>query len=82
MEYWAISRGSTSQMDHNVEDVVSYISRGETIHPGEVFGSCTVPLGCLLEHKRFLADGDVVEFDIEGIGALRNQIVATGGRGA
>ena len=75
-----ISRGSTRQMDHKIEDVVSYISRGETIYPGEVFGSGTVPLGCLLEHKRFLADGDVVELEIEGIGVLRNRIVKTGGR--
>ncbi len=72
-----ISRGSTRQMDHKIEDVVSYISRGETIYPGEIFGSGTVPLGCLLEHKRFLADGDVVELEIEGIGVLRNR-VATG----
>jgi 2-keto-4-pentenoate hydratase/2-oxohepta-3-ene-1,7-dioic acid hydratase in catechol pathway len=75
-----ISRGSTQQMDHKVEDIVSYISRGETIYPGEIFGSGTVPLGCLLEHKRFLADGDVIELEIEGIGVLRNRIVGTGGR--
>lgn len=74
-----ISRGSTRQMDHKVDDVVSYISRGETIYPGEIFGSGTVPLGCLLEHKRFLADGDVVELEIEGIGVLRNRIAGTGG---
>lgn len=43
-----ISRGSTRQMDHKVEDVVSYISRGETIYPGEIFGSGTVPLGGLI----------------------------------
>ncbi|MDJ0865090.1 MAG: fumarylacetoacetate hydrolase family protein [Myxococcota bacterium] len=70
-----ISRGSTSQMDHTIEDAVAYVSRGETIHPGEIVGSGTVPLGCLLEHKRALADGDVVELEIEGIGVLRNQIV-------
>jgi 2-keto-4-pentenoate hydratase/2-oxohepta-3-ene-1,7-dioic acid hydratase in catechol pathway len=75
-----ISRGSTRQMDHKVDDVVAYISRGETIYPGEIFGSGTVPLGSLLEHKRFLADGDVIELEIEGIGVLRNRIVATGGR--
>jgi len=70
-----ISRGSTSQMDHKIEDAIAYVSRGETIYPGEIVGSGTVPLGCLLEHKRSLADGDVVELEIEGIGVLRNQIV-------
>lgn len=71
-----ISRGSTSQMDHKVEDVISYISRGETLYPGEILGSGTVPLGSLMEHKRFLADDDVIEFEIEGIGVLRNRVVS------
>ena len=72
-----VSRGSSSQMDHKVDDVVSYISRGETIYPGEIFGSGTVPLGCGLEHKRFLQDGDVIELEITGIGVLRNRVAAT-----
>ncbi len=72
-----ISRGSTSQMDHKVEDVISYTSKGETIYPGEILGSGTVPLGCLMEHKRFLGDGDVVELEIQGIGVLRNRFVKT-----
>ena len=71
-----ISRGNSGQMDHTVDDVISYISRGETIYPGEIVGSGTVPLGCLMEHKRFLADGDVIELEIEGIGVLRNQVVS------
>lgn len=70
-----ISRGNTGQMDHKVEDVIAYVSRGETIYPGEILGSGTVPLGCLMEHKRSLSDGDVVELEIEGIGVLRNRIV-------
>jgi len=69
-----ISRGNTRQMDHKVEDVVSYISRDETIYPGEIFGSGTVPLGSLVEHKRFLEDGDLIELEIEGIGVLRNRV--------
>jgi 2-keto-4-pentenoate hydratase/2-oxohepta-3-ene-1,7-dioic acid hydratase in catechol pathway len=73
-----ISRGSTRQMDHKVEDVVSYISRDETIYPGEIFGSGTVPLGSLVEHKRFLEDGDLIELEIEGIGVLRNRVEGQG----
>ena len=65
---------------HKIADVVAYISRGETLYPGDIFGSGTVPLGCLLEHKRFLADDDMIELEIEGIGVLRNRIVKTGGR--
>jgi fumarylacetoacetate (FAA) hydrolase len=44
---------------------------------GDVIGSGTVGRGCILEHGdgRWLAVGDVVELEIEGIGVLRNRIV-------
>ena len=71
-EEW--SRGNTGQMDHRFEDVLAHVSRNQTVHPGEVFGSGTVPSGCGLEHNRFLEDGDVIELEVEGIGVLRNRI--------
>jgi fumarylacetoacetate (FAA) hydrolase len=44
---------------------------------GEVIGSGTVGGGCILEHGdgRWLAPGDEVELEIEGIGVLHNRIV-------
>jgi len=44
---------------------------------GEVIGSGTVGRGCILEHNdgRWLAPGDEIELEIEGIGVLRNRIV-------
>jgi fumarylacetoacetate (FAA) hydrolase len=44
---------------------------------GEVIGSGTVGGGCILEHGdgRWLARGDEIELEIEGIGVLRNRIV-------
>jgi 2-keto-4-pentenoate hydratase/2-oxohepta-3-ene-1,7-dioic acid hydratase in catechol pathway len=44
---------------------------------GEVLGSGTVGRGCILEHGdgRWLARGDEIELEIEGIGVLRNRIV-------
>jgi fumarylacetoacetate (FAA) hydrolase len=44
---------------------------------GEVIGSGTVGRGCILEHGdgRWLAPGDEIELEIEGIGILRNRIV-------
>lgn len=66
--------GNTGQMDHRFEDVLAHVSRNQTIYPGEVFGSGTVPTGCGLEHNRFLEDGDVIELEVEGIGILRNRI--------
>lgn len=71
-EEW--SRGNTGQMDHRFEDVLAHVSRNQTVYPGEVFGSGTVPSGCGLEHNRFLEDGDAIELEVEGIGVLRNRI--------
>jgi fumarylacetoacetate (FAA) hydrolase len=44
--------------------------------PGDVLGSGTVGSGCILEHAdgRWLARGDEIELEIEGIGVLRNRI--------
>jgi 2-keto-4-pentenoate hydratase/2-oxohepta-3-ene-1,7-dioic acid hydratase in catechol pathway len=69
--------GSSSAMYHTFADIVSYISRDETLRGGEVIASGTVPTGCGLELGRFLSPGDVVELEIERIGVLRNRIVRT-----
>ncbi|MCU7549758.1 fumarylacetoacetate hydrolase family protein [Chitinophagaceae bacterium LB-8] len=52
---------------------------GVTLYPGDILGSGTVGWGSLIETggeaHRFLERGDVVEFEIEGIGVLRNYVV-------
>lgn len=75
-EEWG--RGSTSSMYWSLEDVIAHVSASETLHPGEVLGSGTVGNGCGLEQMRFLAPGDVVELEVEGIGILRNRLVKPG----
>ncbi|MBT3991968.1 MAG: fumarylacetoacetate hydrolase family protein [Rhodospirillaceae bacterium] len=72
-EEW--SRGSSSTMHWKFEDLISYVSQSETLHPGEFFGSGTVGGGSGLELERYLEPGDVVELEVEGIGTLRNRIV-------
>jgi len=67
--------GNSRDMHHDFADIISFISREETLHPGEVIGSGTVGTGCGLEIGRQLAPGDVFELEIEGIGVLRNRIV-------
>lgn len=71
-EIWG--RGSSADMLFTFEEMIAYVSRDETIHAGELFGSGTMGNGCGLELGRFLADGDVVELEIEGLGVLRNTI--------
>jgi fumarylacetoacetate (FAA) hydrolase len=68
----------TGGMHHGWERLLE-AAAGNTpgLAPGEVIGSGTVGGGCILEHgdDRWLAPGDHVELEIEGIGVLRNRIV-------
>lgn len=72
-EEWG--RGNSSEMGWKFEDCIAHVSRSETLHSGEFFGSGTVGNGCGLEQLRFLKSGDVVELEVEGIGILRNRVV-------
>ncbi len=74
-EEWG--RGNTRDMHHRFEDVIAHISRDETLYPGEFIGSGTVGNGCGLELDRWIKPGDVVELKVEGVGVLRNRIVAS-----
>jgi 2-keto-4-pentenoate hydratase/2-oxohepta-3-ene-1,7-dioic acid hydratase in catechol pathway len=76
-ELWGES--SSAEMHHTFADMIAYASRSQTLHPGEVLGSGTAPGGSGLELDRWLAPGDVVELEIDGIGVLRNRIGNKGG---
>ncbi len=73
-EEWG--RGNSSSMYWKFEDLIAFISRSETLYPGEFLGSGTVGNGCGLEHMRFIKPGDVIELEVERIGVLRNRVVA------
>jgi 2-keto-4-pentenoate hydratase/2-oxohepta-3-ene-1,7-dioic acid hydratase in catechol pathway len=68
-------RGNSRDMHWKYEDCIAFVSRDETVHPGELFCSGTVGNGSGLETGRFLDVGDVVELEVEKIGVLRNRIV-------
>jgi 2-keto-4-pentenoate hydratase/2-oxohepta-3-ene-1,7-dioic acid hydratase in catechol pathway len=68
------SCGNSREMHWKFEDLISYVSQGETLHPGEILGSGTVGDGCGLESLRFLDDGDRVELEIPPIGVLENRV--------
>lgn len=72
-EEW--SRGSSSEMHFSFAEIVEYISRDETLYPGDFIGSGTVPGGCGLELDRWLKPGDTVELEAEPLGVLRNRVV-------
>jgi 2-keto-4-pentenoate hydratase/2-oxohepta-3-ene-1,7-dioic acid hydratase in catechol pathway len=70
------SRGSTGEMYWSFEEIIAYVSRSETLYPGDFIGSGTVGGGCGLELGSFLQPGDVVELEVDGIGVLRNRVVS------
>jgi 2-keto-4-pentenoate hydratase/2-oxohepta-3-ene-1,7-dioic acid hydratase in catechol pathway len=75
-ETWG--EASSSAMHHGFGDLIAYASRSQTLYPGEVIGSGTAPGGSGIELDRWLAPGDVLEMEIEGIGVLRNTIGTKG----
>ena len=76
-EVW--SHSNSSDMYWSFEQIIAYISRFETLHPGDFIGSGTVENGCGDEMDRWIKPGDVVELEVDGIGTLRNTIIKAGG---
>lgn len=72
-EEW--SRGLSRDMRFSFEDIIAYVSRDETLYPGEFIGSGTVGGGCGLELDRWLKPGDEVELEVDRLGVLRNRVV-------
>jgi 2-keto-4-pentenoate hydratase/2-oxohepta-3-ene-1,7-dioic acid hydratase in catechol pathway len=68
---------TTAEMLFGVAELIEFCSRSFTLEPGDLLLTGT-PWGCgeFMEPQRSLAPGDEVEVAIEGIGALRNPVVA------
>ncbi len=72
-EVW--SEGNSRGMQWRFEEMIEFLTRDDTIYPGDVIGSGTVGRGCGMELDRWVQPGDVIELEIEGIGVLRNRVV-------
>ncbi|MGY4304527.1 2-keto-4-pentenoate hydratase/2-oxohepta-3-ene-1,7-dioic acid hydratase in catechol pathway [Bradyrhizobium sp. USDA 4369] len=68
------SQGTSEGMLFSFEEIIAYITRDETLMPGEFIGSGTVGNGCGLELGWYLEDGDSVELEVEKIGVLKNRV--------
>jgi len=73
-----------ANMGWSFEEMVAYASRGTEVRPGDVLGSGTMGTGCLAEawgrtQQRIpppLRAGDVVTTTVQGLGTIRNTVVA------
>jgi 2-keto-4-pentenoate hydratase/2-oxohepta-3-ene-1,7-dioic acid hydratase in catechol pathway len=67
----------TSNMIFDVPTLIESLSAGLTLEPGDVISTGTPEgVGYAMDPPRFLHPGDRVEAEIEGIGFLRNVMVA------
>lgn len=83
-----VSEGNMGDMDWTFAEIIERCAYGADILPGDVIGSGTVGTGCFLELNgtgllndpnykvQWLQPGDVVEMEIDGLGKLKNTIVA------
>lgn len=73
----SVQGGSTSDLVHDPAALVAYISTITTLRPGDVIVTGTPGgVGHARTPARYLRPGDVVEVGIDGIGVLRNRVVA------
>jgi 2,4-didehydro-3-deoxy-L-rhamnonate hydrolase len=70
--------GNTSQFIFTPEEQIEYASNILTLEPGDIF-SCGTCGGVGQGTNTFLKAGDVMETEIEGLGAMRNRFVADAG---
>ncbi len=70
-----LSTTSTRGMKYRPAEVLAFLSRSETIYPGELIATGTLPNGSGLELGRLLERGDVLRLAIEGVGEIRHEIV-------
>ena len=60
----------------DVPKIVAYCSAFCRLEPGDVIATGTRAAGFARNPPRWLEPGDVVEVEIDGIGVLRNTVVA------
>jgi 2-keto-4-pentenoate hydratase/2-oxohepta-3-ene-1,7-dioic acid hydratase in catechol pathway len=70
-----LQQGTTANLIFGPAEVVAWLSRTMTLLPGDIIATGT-PAGVGAAQGRFLSDGDTVEVEIDGLGALRNTVRA------
>ncbi len=75
-----VQDGRTSDMVFSVAELIAFISASITLQPGDVIVTGTPSgVGVFRDPPVFLAPGDVVRVEVEGIGSLTNPIVDADG---
>ena len=71
--------GTTHDMIYPVDAILEWVSKGMTLLPGSIIATGTPDgVGFARTPPEYLQPGEVMETEVEGIGLLRNRIVAAG----
>jgi 2-keto-4-pentenoate hydratase/2-oxohepta-3-ene-1,7-dioic acid hydratase in catechol pathway len=68
-----LQQGTTANLIFGPAELVAWLSRTITLLPGDIIATGT-PAGVGATQGRFLRDGDTVEVEIDGLGALVNPV--------
>jgi 2-keto-4-pentenoate hydratase/2-oxohepta-3-ene-1,7-dioic acid hydratase in catechol pathway len=72
-----MQESNTSQLIFRPDELIAYISQVFTLQPGDVLFTGTPPgVGIARKPPVWLKPGDVCEVEIQGLGVLRNPVVA------
>mgnify|MGYP001158276444 FL=1 len=67
---------NTSDMIYNCFDMIEYLSTVFTLEPGDIFATGTPEgVGTGFDPPKFLKVGDTVRCEIEGLGAIENEVI-------
>lgn len=73
-----VQDGSTADMVFSVADAVAFVSSLMTLEPGDIIATGTpAGVGVSRTPQVFLAAGDLVEVEVDGLGRLSNPVVSS-----
>ncbi len=77
-----VADDNSSAMYHKFPRIIEWISQEQYLYPGDFIASGTSDHGTgpMSSFDRWLEVGDVVELEVEGIGIIRNEVVASPAR--
>jgi acylpyruvate hydrolase len=70
-----LQEGNTRDLIFSVPETIAWLSRTMTLVPGDIIATGT-PAGVGASKGRFLRDGDTVEVEVDGLGAVSNHVRA------
>lgn len=70
-----VQTGNTQAMIFSVAQIISHLSEMMSLQPGDVIATGTPPgVGMGMKPPRYLAEGDVMELSIQGLGQQRQEV--------